>query len=234
MVKFITKDKKVIPIKEKGISSKNLKSDSSSSGVDKKKAMFLKDKPEKVHNESVIAYLNHHPVTIQIKLEEGSNKLKDMNHDQESLKGTDLKMHKNPVRLSISASEWNLSRSDCTQCGQMQDSLRREFKDGKLKLKSTVSNEDFRMLLDIWDKYHLNDIKAGTEKQLDLISQHRNDDKYADKDVFLDRPEAILKDHNANPDRDWKYGSGFLYRPIPDDVQEFIRTIQRKLKIGTN
>jgi len=236
MVKFFKDDqKRVRRIDDnKNISSKKLKSDSSDSGVNKEKAMLLKDKPEKVHDESVVAYLNHHPVTVQIKLEEGSNQLEDMNHDKESLKGTDLKMHKNPVRLSISASEWNLSRSDCTQCGQMQDTLRREFNDGNLKLKSSVSNDDFRKLLDIWDRYHLNDIMAGTEKQLDLINQHRHDEKYADKDVFLDKPEAILKDFKANPDRDWKYGSGFLYRPIPDDVQEFIKKMQKSLRIATN
>lgn len=235
MVKFFKDDQnRVRKIDDnKNISSKKLKSDSSSSGINKEKAMLLKDKPEKVHNESVIAYLNHHPISIQIKLEEGSNQLEDMNHDKESLKGTDLMMHKNPVRLSISASEWNLSRSDCTQCGQMQDTLRKEFMDGNLKLKSSVSNDDFRKILDIWDMYHLNDIKSGTEKQLELISQHKNDEKYADKDVFLERPEAILKDFKANPDRKWKYGSGFLYRPIPDDVQEFIKTMQRKLNIAT-
>ncbi len=224
MVKFITKDKKVIPIKEGGISSKNLKSNNSESGVDKHKALLLKDKPEMVHGEPVFAYLNHHPVTIKISLEP----------IDKSVKGTDLKTHDTGLKLSISASEWNLSRSDCTQCGQMQDSLKREFQDRKLKLKSVVSDNDFRKLLDIWNEYHLNDIKAGTEKQLDLISQYRDSEKYADKDVFLDRPEAILKDHNANPDGDWKYGHGFLFRPIPASEIKFIKDLQRRLNIATN
>lgn len=223
MVDFITKDKKVIPIKSsKGISSSQVKSKTSEATIDSAKATMLKDKPEMIHGEPVVGFINHHAVTIKIRLEsKGSPQ-----------KGTDLKMYDSPVELGISAGSWNLSRSDITQGGQMQDTLREEFDKGNMKLKSSISHDEFKKLLNIWDQWHLNDLNAGTDAQRKILDEHENDSKYQKLDKFLDRPRAILKDFKSNPDRGYDYGSAWLYRPIPDDVVDFIKMIQRKLGVS--
>lgn len=201
------------------ITSKQLKSESNPSSINKGKAQMLKDKKEFVSGEPVIGFINHHPVTVGIDL-------KEKNQQQ---KGVDLKLHENPVSLGISASLWNLSRSDITQGGQMQDTLREEFNKGNLKLKSSISRDEFKKFLDIWDRWHLNDLNAGTSKQRKLIEEHKDDPKYANLDKFLDRPKAILTDFKAEPDNGYSYGSAWLYEPLPKDVVNFIKMFKSKL-----
>ncbi len=205
--------------KNNGLTSNQLKTESNSSNIDKKKVQMLKDKKEFVHGEPVLGFINHHAVTIDIDLKE----------KPQPQKGVDLKMHRTPLELGISGSLWNLSRRDISQGGQMQDTLRKEFTDGNLKLKSNIKPEDFKKLLDVWDRWHLNDLNAGTTKQRELVEQHKNDPKYAELDVFLDRPKAILKDFNADPDNGYSYGSEWLYEPLPKDVVEFIKKMKMRL-----
>lgn len=221
MVEFITKDKKVIPINnDKKLTSEQLKSQEKTPTLDSAKANDLKNKNEKIHGETVIGFLNHHAVTMSVEI-------KDKGRTQQ---GTDLKTYDNPVTLSMTGSVWNLSRSDITQGGQMQDTLREELDNGNLRLKN-VSRDEFRKLLDVWDEWHLNDLNAGTDEQRKVIEAHKNEGKYEKFDKFLDRPRAILKDNKLNPDRGYDYGSSWLYRPIPNSILEFVRSIQNKLRI---
>jgi len=205
--------------KKNGLSSNQLKEETSSESIDSGKAQMLKDRKEFVHGEPVIGYVNHHPVTLKLELREKG----------QPQQGVDLKTHENPIELSMSGSIWNLSRSDCTQCGQMQDTIRDELNSGNLRLKSNISQDDMKKLLDIWDRWHLNGLKAGTTKQNELIEMHRDDPKYAEQDVFLDRPRAILKDFDADPDNGYSYGSAWLFEPLSDDVIDFVKEMQGRL-----
>jgi len=221
LVKGFTKDGKFRPTEKNtsGITSNKLNSESNPNSIDSGKAQMLKDKNEFVSGEPVVGYINHHAVTLSI----------DLKQKNEEQKGVDLKLHHNIVKLGISAGLWNLSRSDISQGGQMQDTLRDEFNKGNLRLKSSVSRDEFMKFLDIWDRWHLNDLNAGTTKQRELVDEHRDDEKYAQFDTFLDRPKAILMDFKAEPDNGYSYGSAWLYEPLPDEVVNFIETFKTKL-----
>jgi len=217
---FKDENNKFHPIDDKtGVSSKQLKSNPASDSVNPADAKILKDKKEFISGRPVIGYIKHHPVTIEIELREEGEK-----------KGEDGKFYQNPLVLSIVGNVWNLSRSDINSGGQNEDELREALNNGELKLKENISEKEFEKLLDIWDEWHLNDMNAGTERQKKIIKEHMDDEKYQQLDKFYDRPKAILKDFEADPDNGYNWGSAWLYRPLPKDVVDFVRNFENKLK----
>ncbi len=203
---------------------------------DDEDTLFELDNLGNVGGEPVVAFIrdftgrrSKHKVTLKIKLETEKGK------DQ---KGVDGITYENPLTLSISDSIWQRDESDSMSGGQGQDTLREALDDGKLEVGNGISNSEFEKLLDIWDRWHLNDLKAGTSRQRKIIEEHEDEAKYNKFDKFLDRPVAILEDHDAQPDTEtsgfgkdgYKYGSQWLYEPLPDDVIEFVEEIQQKLQ----
>lgn len=79
---------------------------------------------------------------------------------------------------------------------------------------SVEVKERLQKLVNYWNIYHLNDLKAGTEKQEILLSSY--DHKSYDDEV------TILKANDLYNDRGYKYGTGWLYMPIPQEVIEDI------------
>lgn len=59
------------------------------------------------------------------------------------------------LELSIVGNIWNHIRSDCYSCGQNQDDIRALFPHSKR----------VQRLCDIWDRWHLNGMRAGCEHQ---------------------------------------------------------------------
>jgi len=99
---------------------------------------------------------------------------------------------------------WNTNHTDIITGGQCQDALR-EF------------HEDFReggkyaVVMDLWDRCHLNDMHAGTPEQEACVREHL--DKYDYKKAC-----EVLKEHglyvvqvNGKP---YEYGHGWLTWPI--------------------
>lgn len=79
---------------------------------------------------------------------------------------------------------------------------------------------DFDRLIEMWRKYHLNDLTAGTKKQEDAIEEWRKTNKY-------DYTKACeyLASIGLLEDRGYKYGTSWLGRPIPTDDINFIHRI---------
>jgi hypothetical protein len=101
-----------------------------------------------------------------------------------------------------------------TSLGQCADSIRSDLEAGKINL--VLPKEDVERLLDIWDRWHLNDMKAGTRAQEEFIDQHGLRGKeYTDK-------VAALKDAGLLEDGGYKYGTAWLYEPVPTDVLAFL------------
>ena len=57
-------------------------------------------------------------------------------------------------------------------------------------------NDAQKQLVDIWTKYHLNDMHAGTEKQEDLL---RSEDFEAELEKCLDEIESLEEDRKGEP-----------------------------------
>ena len=81
-----------------------------------------------------------------------------------------------------------------------------------------------KKIADIWRNYHLNDLQAGTKLQQDTLEENRNEwykkneDNYARKKEFLEYRNLLI-------DRDYKYGTGWLYKPVPQEIIDFLYSL---------
>lgn len=113
----------------------------------------------------------------------------------------------NPVttsyfELSIVADVWNSRRTDVIMCGQMYDEL--------LKLNRSPR---VRRIVELWRRWHLNDLKAGTRLQDECLATYPKDDRY-DYTIACKR----LADNDLYIDRGYAYGSAWLVELLPTDV----------------
>ena len=86
-------------------------------------------------------------------------------------------------------------------CGQCLDTIRKY---------AVKKRQNFNEILDIWSAWHLNDMHAGTERQETALKRAG----------IVDYDEACkyLQEQGIYEDEGYRYGSGWLYRPIPRDV----------------
>ena len=81
-----------------------------------------------------------------------------------------------------------------------------------------------KKIAEIWHKYHLNDLQAGTKLQQDTLEENRNEwykkneDNYGHKKAFLENRNLLI-------DRNYQYGTGWLYKPVPQEIIDFIYSL---------
>lgn len=108
--------------------------------------------------------------------------------------------------------------SVCGSHGQNRDELE-EYMEGK-------DNPIWNFIDDIWKKYHLNGMHAGTPKQEKFIEEHLEGRYEYDKACKLLEENDLLcdKDYLVNGEP-YKYGTAWLYQPIPDGVLDKIKAL---------
>lgn len=116
-----------------------------------------------------------------------------------------LELVENPIRLSICGK----SRGGSGQCSDFIKSKINNFK----KSDQVI----LRKLLNIWDTYHLNDSIAGTKYQEELLSDFKCTE-YREKYTYLESKDALY-------DKGYEYGTGMLYKEVPEDVIEFLESL---------
>lgn len=79
-----------------------------------------------------------------------------------------------------------------------------------------------RKLVGVWRDYHLNDTIPGTKKQMDCLKEF----KYIpDLGVSrYDQQVAFLQDRGLLYDGEYRYGTAWLCKEIPEDVLNFLLT----------
>ena len=87
-------------------------------------------------------------------------------------------------------------------------------------------NKVIKEILNIWDKYHLNDMKAGTLKQEKVL----NEWKERPKGFSYGEDVEYLKSKNLYNDRGYKYGTKWLTSSLPKNIVEKIEIAINKLK----
>lgn len=79
-----------------------------------------------------------------------------------------------------------------------------------------------RKVVELWERYHLNDMHAGTEKQEDFLEKHFKDNPnergYKASCDALDKAGLLVDDG-------YKYGTNWLFRPIPEKALDDIHLI---------
>jgi len=120
--------------------------------------------------------------------------------------------------LRITGDIWVPTRVETVASGQIDDTLRGHYKEGALRL--TIPKETFQKLLDVWDEWNLNDLRAGCEHQRAWIRERGL------KDVPY---EELIKipEFKRCPICGFEYGSKWLFEPLPDDVLAFIEELLR-------
>lgn len=106
--------------------------------------------------------------------------------------------------FSASAAVWNSTHTDWITGGQGIERLAADFPE-------LAKNATYSEILDLWKKYHLNDMHAGTVKQENLVNRwlargHRYD--YTEICRVLNLCGLLC-------DNGYKYGSAWLFREIP-------------------
>ena len=119
-------------------------------------------------------------------------------------------------RLSITGVEGPLRNGDCVGgCGQVN--LRESY----VSPANGWDADKIERFLFLWDRWHLNDCRAGTPKQEEMIRQWKESGwkyYYAEACERLDAAGMLT-------DEGYKYGSRWLYEEVPDEVLEFLRSL---------
>ena len=115
-------------------------------------------------------------------------------------------------RFTASGDLRNSSHTDILMGGQCLDEL-------KDKYESVRNNPKFKQVYQWWKAWHLNDMHAGTEKQESALIEHFGDENrdYTEQCEYLESI-GLLEDNG------YKYGTAWLKREIPAEIQEQMRT----------
>lgn len=102
---------------------------------------------------------------------------------------------------------------------------REETADINRYTKLFISKDDLKTIINIWDKWHLNDMKSGTVKQQAFINEwiKPNNNSY-DYTAICE----TLKGVGLYEDNGYKYGHSWLVDPLPENVITEITSIFEK------
>lgn len=134
------------------------------------------------------------------------------------------------IELSISGNVWNARKTDVVCCGQCLDTI--------AKYKKQLSNPDlFITLYDLWNKYHLNGMHAGTPEQEKAIEEWKAAGNKYDYEAACEMLKerglyevnytglSVSRRYENEP---YKYGHAWLVQEIPGDV---LLKIERLLSV---
>jgi hypothetical protein len=130
---------------------------------------------------------------------------------KKELSFVDANKNKVTVGITINDGKFSMSGDMGRSCGQIYDSIE----------PATESQKD---LLDLWKKYHLNDMKAGTPRQMELVKGL----PYVEACAVLER-ENLLED--ILPDgKEYIYGSGWLTEELPEDIEDLVEEVAESIE----
>ena len=116
--------------------------------------------------------------------------------------------------LSICGELWNSRHTDIVMGGQCLDEM--------AKFDSLSCNPLFRKLHRLWKAHHLNDMCAGTIKQENALNDAK---KSGIKIHSYDDSCKYLESIGLLEDDGYKYGTKWLYRAIPEDDLNEIKSL---------
>lgn len=118
------------------------------------------------------------------------------------------------LEFSAMGSVWNKTHTDLVMGGQCIDSILDEC-------PALRHNRLYQDIVGLWKRNHLNGMHAGTEKQEEALKEFHTDKKryrYEEDCAFLESRGLLVDDG-------YKYGTGWLYRPISEEDLKRIEEI---------
>lgn len=129
-------------------------------------------------------------------------------------------------RLSISGVEGPLASGNALgSCGQIDMHLRNEQK--SIKLAPGWTRAKLRQFFDVWERWHLNDMKAGSVEQETWLRENPiAKEEYAYPKSHYEVASKKLADAGLNPDSTgYLYGHAWKHEEVPADVLDFLRSL---------
>ena len=81
-------------------------------------------------------------------------------------------------------------------------------------------NPTFKKIYRLWKLHHLNDMNAGDEEQTKAVKEYTKNHRYD-----YDKVCEYLESKNLLVHNGYRYGSAWLYRPIPADDLAVIKAL---------
>lgn len=140
----------------------------------------------------------------------------DFNNTGKKINEVEIEVNFENDRLSICGRVWNSKKTDIIAGGQCLDDLKPFFK----------HNKKFNYIHTIWNEYHLNDMKAGSPLQEAFI-KNLNLPIYNYSDICkeLENAGLLVDDSFIYNDKPYRYGSAWLFSPIPNEIKNYIQTL---------
>jgi hypothetical protein len=120
-------------------------------------------------------------------------------------------------KLRITGVEGPLPSGDALgACGQIDTTLRTENREN-WKYVPGWNAAMVDKLLEVWDRWHLNDMRAGTPKQETFLREWRKTNKgdYSQVCSALEAAGLLIDDG-------YKYGSAWLKEEVPQDIIQWL------------
>lgn len=136
----------------------------------------------------------------------------------------------NDGKLSISGVEGPLRSGNCLgSCGQIDMHLR--GKQGEIKLARGWTRELLAKFFEVWERWHLNDMKAGTPAQMAELEKHTFPEGHGNhyewaKGILANA--GLFHDHSRNG---YTYGTAWLREEVPADVIQFLESLPESEKV---
>lgn len=117
------------------------------------------------------------------------------------------------IEFTASGNIWNHIHTDIYCGGQCLDTI-----------AEYIHSPKFKTIHRLWKSYHLNTMHAGTKEQEDLINEYF---KIQNKSYDYYEAKKLLEENNLLTVKlldgtDYTYGTGWLYRGIPENDLEII------------
>ena len=94
------------------------------------------------------------------------------------------------------------------------------------------ANDNQKALLILWDKYHLNDINAGTATQAKALEKAKSKgidvSDYDKACKYLKKIKLYAVQHRGKA---YTYGSSWLVRPLPKNIVEMVNTVCDNIEV---
>ena len=115
--------------------------------------------------------------------------------------------------FSASCGVWNSRKTDIIAGGQMLN-----------ELKAFIKNPLLNTIITFWEKWNLNDLKAGSKKQCEAVELFRKQKNIGNIWAYQQECE-YLKSIGLYEDGAFKWGNGWWCEKIPTEVVEEIKEI---------
>jgi hypothetical protein len=161
-------------------------------------------------------------VTLEINLKKITNGKKNY----ETLET----LNNNEENFTASGNIWNQSKTEILSAGQILDDIKKYLLKEQITITNPYLNKNQLLkIIEFWENHHLNDLKAGTKAQEEIIKKYYEEninEKYDYKQAC-----KILQNNNMYENRNYIYGSNWLVKVIPPkELKEFKKLIDNITK----